>query len=97
MDCSLQHYCIIACLLSPFTYTHTHSPVWRQEELSRINATTSGPERKAALCALLEQEAQLIASIGRHRLEAGKQNKEDQMKKFLDAVSDRCVFCVISN
>ena len=71
--------------------------MWRQEELSRINATTSGPERKAALCALLEQEAQLIASIGRHRLEAGKQNKEDQMKKFLDAVSDRCVFCVISN
>ena len=68
--------------------SHAHSPVWRQEELGRINASTSGPEHKAALCALLEQEAQLIASIGRHRLEAGKQHTEDQKKKFLDAVRD---------
>jgi len=32
---------------------HVHS-VWRQDELCRINETTAGPERKAALCALLD-------------------------------------------
>ena len=71
--------------------SHTVSPsphsVWRQDELCRINETTSGPERKAALCALLEQEAQLIASIGRHKIAAGQENKEEAIRKFLDAVS----------
>ena len=61
--------------------------VWRQDELHRINETTAGPERKAALCALLEQEAQLIASIGRHKITAGQENKEEATKRFLDTVS----------
>ena len=60
--------------------------VWRREELQRIDETTSGPERKAALCALLEQEAQLIASIGRHKIAAGEKNKEQDIKNFLDKV-----------
>ena len=60
--------------------------MWRQEELSHINETTTGAERKAALCFLLEQEAQLIASIGRHRVMADKQNKEIDTHKFLDKV-----------
>jgi hypothetical protein len=63
--------------------------VWRQDELSRINATLSGAERKAALCQLLEQEAELIASIGRHKIVADKERKELQIKKFLDTVVHR--------
>lgn len=65
---------------------HVHS-VWRQDELRRINETTAGPERKAALCALLEQEAQLIASIGRHKITAGQKNKEEATRRFLDMVN----------
>jgi len=65
---------------------HVHS-VWRQDELCRINETTAGPERKAALCALLEQEAQLIASIGRHKITAGQKNKEEATRRFLDMVN----------
>ena len=61
--------------------------VWRQDELQHINETTNGAERKAALCALLEQEAQLIASIGRHQIVAGGENKEKMIRKFLNAVS----------
>jgi hypothetical protein len=61
--------------------------VWRQDELSRINATLSGAERKAALCQLLEQEAELIASIGRHKIVADKERKELQIKKFLDTAA----------
>ncbi|XP_076819565.1 IQ motif and ubiquitin-like domain-containing protein [Clavelina lepadiformis] len=57
---------------------------WRLEELGHINEELDGPERKAALCALLEQETQLIASIGRHKLEATKDSKEKTIVRFLD-------------
>nr|CAB3256789.1 CMUB116 radial spoke protein [Phallusia mammillata] len=57
---------------------------WRVEELGHIDAELDGPERKAALCSLLEQETQLIASIGRHKIEAGKENKEKNIQRFLD-------------
>lgn len=60
--------------------------MWRQDELKRIDACTSGPERKAALCGLLEQEAQLIASIGRHRISANQRNKVEETRRLLDAV-----------
>lgn len=61
---------------------------WRLEELRQIDAELDGPERKAALCALLDQEAQLIASIGRHKYVASKENKEKNAEKFLGKV--RC-------
>ncbi|XP_064632189.1 IQ motif and ubiquitin-like domain-containing protein isoform X2 [Lineus longissimus] len=57
---------------------------WRQEELDHINSTLSGAERKAALCQLLEQETQLISSIGRHKLEADNENKQKRIQSFLD-------------
>lgn len=60
---------------------------WRQEELARIDQTLTGAERKAALCMLLEQETQLIASIGRHKLEADGENKDKRVQDFLDKVS----------
>ena len=63
------------------------SLVWRQDELERINSTTSGPERKAALCMLLEQEANLIASVGQHKIIADEENQEKQIRNFLNAVS----------
>ena len=54
--------------------------------MKRINASTSGAERKAALCGLLEQEAQLIASIGRHRIAANHENRVEETRRLLDAV-----------
>ena len=68
-------------------YLFTCCSVWRQDELRVINETTTGAERKAALCALLEQEAQLIASIGQHKNAAAIESKEKNTKRFLDAVS----------
>ena len=59
---------------------------WRLEELAQIDVELDGPERKAALCALLEQETQLIASIGRHKLDASKENKEKSIERFLSKV-----------
>ncbi|XP_061175886.1 IQ and ubiquitin-like domain-containing protein [Saccostrea echinata] len=56
---------------------------WRQEELERINGTSEGAERKAALCMLLDQETQLISAIGRHKLEADSENKEKRIQAFL--------------
>ncbi|KAF5907521.1 IQ and ubiquitin-like domain-containing protein isoform X1, partial [Clarias magur] len=57
---------------------------WRQEELEHINATLCGAERKAALCALLEQETQFIASIEHHRIAAGEKKQEKAVQVFLN-------------
>ncbi|KAG2460133.1 IQUB protein, partial [Polypterus senegalus] len=57
---------------------------WRQEEMDRINATLTGTDRKAALCVLLEQESQIIACIGRHKLTAGDENVKKSVKAFLE-------------
>lgn len=54
--------------------------------MSRIDETLTGAERKAALCMLLDQETQLIAAIGRHKLEAEGDNKEKRIQDFLDKV-----------
>lgn len=56
--------------------------------MERINNTLTGAERKAALCALLEQETQLIASIGRHKLNADEENLQKAILFFLDKVSE---------
>nr|XP_010297716.1 PREDICTED: IQ and ubiquitin-like domain-containing protein [Balearica regulorum gibbericeps] len=58
--------------------------LWRQEETERINGTLTGAERKAAFCGLLEQEAQLIASIGRHKLNADEENQQKAILRFLN-------------
>lgn len=62
--------------------------VWRQEETEQINRTLTGAERKAAFCGLLEQEAQLIAFIGRDKLNADEENHQKAILRFLDKVSD---------
>ena len=60
---------------------------WRMDEVDRINSTLQGPERKAALCALLEQEAELIGSIHRHKSLADKENEVTRVQKFLEKAS----------
>ena len=59
---------------------------WRQEEVDRIDSALTGAERKAALCQLLDQETQLIASIGRHKIDADDENKKKSIQNFLDKV-----------
>ena len=59
---------------------------WRLEELERINAELTGAERKAALCQLLEQETQLIASIGRHKVDSDEYMRTKTIQGFLEKV-----------
>lgn len=54
--------------------------------MEKIDRTLSGAERKAALCQLLDQETQLIASIGRHKKDADGENKVKTIQSFLDKV-----------
>lgn len=56
------------------------------EELGHIDEELTGAERKAALCDLLEQETQLISSIDRRRIDAGKTGKEEGIMKMLNKV-----------
>ncbi|XP_009698666.1 PREDICTED: IQ and ubiquitin-like domain-containing protein, partial [Cariama cristata] len=67
-----------------FELLYNSLELWRQEETERINRTLTGAERKAAFCGLLEQEAQLIASIGRHKLNADEENRQKAILHFLD-------------
>ena len=69
-----------------FTYLSIRSLEWRQEEMERINTNHSGPERKAALVGLLEQETYLIQSIERHRINADQLNEEEFIMKTLEKV-----------
>lgn len=59
---------------------------WRLEELAKINASKTGAARKAALAMLVDQEAELIATIERYKIEASKENKEKQIQQLLDRV-----------
>lgn len=54
--------------------------------MAHIDELYSGPERKAALVGLLEQEAYLIGSIDRHKLAADEENKDKKIKRFLNKV-----------
>ncbi|XP_026724467.1 IQ and ubiquitin-like domain-containing protein isoform X2 [Athene cunicularia] len=58
--------------------------LWRREETEWINTTLTGAERKAAFCGLLEKEAQLIAAIGRHKLNADEENQQRAILHFLN-------------
>ncbi|XP_071961222.1 IQ motif and ubiquitin-like domain-containing protein [Antedon mediterranea] len=60
---------------------------WRKEELAAIDTSMEGARRKAALCHLLDQETQLLASIGRHKLDASADNKQQEIQKFLDTAA----------
>ncbi|NWV31345.1 IQUB protein, partial [Grantiella picta] len=57
--------------------------LWMQEETERINQTLTGAERKAALCALLEEETELIACIGMHKINANVENQHKAMLHLL--------------
>ena len=69
---------------------------WRNEEMALIDELYSGPERKAALVGLLEQEAHLIASIDRHKLVADEENRDKRIKSFLNKVLFNLCFFVMS-
>lgn len=58
--------------------------LWRREEIENINATKSGPERKAALAGLMDEETELIASIQRHKLIAKTDNGKRAKRIFLE-------------
>ncbi|XP_048877784.1 IQ and ubiquitin-like domain-containing protein isoform X3 [Brienomyrus brachyistius] len=57
---------------------------WRQQEAEHINDTLSGPERKAALCALLDQETQFLFSVEQHRTAARQRNQQKTVQALLD-------------
>lgn len=67
-----------------FDLLYAHLEKWRNEEMALIDELYSGPERKAALVGLLEQEAYLISSIDRHKLVADEENKDKRIKNFLN-------------
>ncbi|NXS35395.1 IQUB protein, partial [Pomatostomus ruficeps] len=58
--------------------------LWMQEEIERTNRTLTGAERKAALCALLEEETELIACIGMHKLNANLENQQKAILHLLE-------------
>nr|XP_002190741.4 IQ and ubiquitin-like domain-containing protein isoform X1 [Taeniopygia guttata]XP_030112500.3 IQ and ubiquitin-like domain-containing protein isoform X1 [Taeniopygia guttata]XP_030112523.3 IQ and ubiquitin-like domain-containing protein isoform X1 [Taeniopygia guttata]XP_030112532.3 IQ and ubiquitin-like domain-containing protein isoform X1 [Taeniopygia guttata] len=58
--------------------------LWMQEETERINRTLTGAKRKAALCALLDEETELIACIGMHKLNANVENQKKAILRFLE-------------
>lgn len=54
--------------------------------MESINKSLSGAERKAALCMLLDREAELIAILSRLQKQASEENREHGIMKFLNQV-----------
>ena len=70
--------------------------------MENINKTLEGAERKAALCQLLEQETELIASIGRHKIDSDAENRVLRIQNFLSKVNEKklkrkicCLLCSV--
>ena len=59
---------------------------WRLEEIEKINMDKTGAARKAALAMLVDQEAELIATIERYKIEANKENKDKNIQILLEKV-----------
>jgi hypothetical protein len=55
--------------------------------MTKINASKTGAARKAALAMLVDQEAELIATIERFKIEASKENREKNIQYLLEKVS----------
>ncbi|OAF68549.1 IQ and ubiquitin-like domain-containing protein, partial [Intoshia linei] len=60
---------------------------WWNGEYEKINKNFTGAERKAALCELLEQEAILISSIGKHRNDISTVNIDKKINNLLHRMS----------
>jgi hypothetical protein len=54
--------------------------------MAKINASKTGAARKAALAMLVDQEAELIATIERFKIEASKENREKNIQYLLEKV-----------
>jgi hypothetical protein len=66
---------------------------WRTHQLSIINATTSGAERKAALGCLLDKEAEMLVGVDQMRAKVKKHKQIAALKQFLKLV---CIYDVVS-
>lgn len=60
---------------------------WRLEEIDKINFAKTGAARKAALAMLVDQEAELIATIERYKIEANKENQDKNIQILLEKVN----------
>jgi len=59
---------------------------WRRKEVDHIDKTLSGANRKAALCDLMDRQAQLIHCIGLRRLEIADDLHLHFVESFLNKV-----------
>eukprot|EP01017_Pseudomicrothorax_dubius_P038866 TRINITY_DN588_c0_g2_i1.p1 TRINITY_DN588_c0_g2~~TRINITY_DN588_c0_g2_i1.p1 ORF type:complete len:428 (-),score=126.70 TRINITY_DN588_c0_g2_i1:23-1306(-) len=73
-----------------FMILYDELELWRLNETNRIreNTTMTADERRIAMKALLDKETELLQTIDRLKLQAGKLNKDDKIQKFLKAMAD---------
>ena len=54
--------------------------------MDEINTSLQGVDRKVALCSLLDKETQLVAAIGRHKINAQDGNEKTRIMAYLEKV-----------
>lgn len=61
---------------------------WRRKQVSQINATLKGKQRRRALVALLDKETELLRSLEAHRAIRSARRRNAAIARFLQEVSD---------
>lgn len=61
-------------------------------EEQQVCSSQTGAEKKAALCSLVQQEAEHIAAIGRRQTAAKARNYDNEVRRLLDKVRGHSSF-----
>lgn len=60
---------------------------WRRKQVSQVNATLTGKQRRRALVALLDKETELLRSLEAHRAIRSARRRNAAIARFLQEVS----------
>ncbi|XP_071529454.1 IQ motif and ubiquitin-like domain-containing protein isoform X2 [Panulirus ornatus] len=71
----------------PMTELYSRLENWRRKQVSQINATLKGKQRRRALVALLDKETELLRSLEAHRAIRSARRRNAAIARFLQEVS----------
>nr|XP_053641950.1 IQ and ubiquitin-like domain-containing protein [Cherax quadricarinatus] len=78
----------------PMTELYSRLENWRRNQVSQVNATLRGKDRRRALVALLEKETELLRSLEAHRAARSARRRNADIARFLQEVSSAQVWRV---
>lgn len=73
----------------PITELYERLEAWRRRQVSQVNESLTGRERRRALVALLDKETELLRSLQEHRNARSSRRRNQALANFLYEVRSR--------